>query len=156
MKILHLLCLWIVHLLNWNMSSLTAYNLWIWFIAVYLQPRTVFSVDKWINDEQLNQYFIRTKMLRLSQFSSVKSLSCVRLFVTQWTAAHQSSISFTNSWSLPKLMSIELVMSSNHLILCHPLLLLPSIFPSKMLCYRRPFFDVLENICTVFCNPLSW
>ena len=51
-------------------------------------------------------------------------------FVTPWTAAHQSSLSFTISRSLLKLMSIELVMSSNHLILCHPLLLLPSIFPS--------------------------
>jgi len=62
------------------------------------------------------------------QFSSVQLLSCVRLFVTPWTAAHQASVSITNSWSLPKL--IESVMSSNHLILCHFLLLLPSIFPS--------------------------
>ena len=50
---------------------------------------------------------------------------------TAWTAAHQASLSITNSWSLLKLMSIELVLPSNHLILCHPLLLLPSIFPSK-------------------------
>ena len=62
--------------------------------------------------------------------SSVQSLSCVRLFATPWTVAHESSLSITNSWSLLKLMSIELVMPSNHLILCHPLLLLPSIFPS--------------------------
>ena len=65
------------------------------------------------------------------QFSSVHSLSHVRLFMTSWTAAHQASLSITNSWSLLKLMSIELVMSSNHLILCCPLLLLPSIFPSR-------------------------
>ena len=65
-----------------------------------------------------------------SQFSSVQSLSHVRLFVTLWTAAHQASLSITNSQSLPKLMSIELVMPSNHLILCLPLLLPPSIFPS--------------------------
>ena len=64
-----------------------------------------------------------------SQFSLVQSLSCVRLFVTPWTAACQASLSITNSWSLLKLMSIELVISSNHLILCQPLLL-PSIFPS--------------------------
>ena len=64
------------------------------------------------------------------QFSSVQSLSYVRLFVTPWTAAHQASLSITNSRSLLKLMSIESVMASNHLILCHPLLLLPSIFPS--------------------------
>ena len=64
------------------------------------------------------------------QFSSVQSLSHVRLFVTPWTAAHQASLSITNSRSLPKPMSIESVMPSNHLILCHPLLLQPSIFPS--------------------------
>ena len=63
-------------------------------------------------------------------FSSVQSLSRVQLFATPWTAAHQASLSITNSWSLLKLMPIELVMPSNHLILCHPLLLLPSIFPS--------------------------
>ena len=64
------------------------------------------------------------------QFSSVQSLSHVRLFVTPWTAARQASLSITNSRSLLKLMSIELVMPSNHLILCYPLLLPPSIFPS--------------------------
>ena len=63
------------------------------------------------------------------QFSSVQSLSRVRS-ATPWTAAHQASLSITNSWSLLKLMSIELVMPSNHLILCRPLLLLPSVFPS--------------------------
>ena len=62
--------------------------------------------------------------------SSVQSLSRVRLFATPWTAAHQASLSITNSRSLLKLMSIEWVMPSNHLIVCHPLLLLPSIFPS--------------------------
>ena len=65
-------------------------------------------------------------MIRLS---SVQSLSRVRLFVTPWTAAQQTSLSITNSQSPPKLTSIESVMPSNHLILCH-LLLLPSIFPS--------------------------
>ena len=60
----------------------------------------------------------------------VKSLSCVRLFETPWIAVHQASLSITNSWSLLRLMSIESVMPSNHLILCHPLLLPPSIFPS--------------------------
>ena len=59
----------------------------------------------------------------------VQSLSCVRLFVTPWTEAHLDSLSFTISWSLLKVMSIELVMPSNHLVLCFPLLL-PSIFPS--------------------------
>ena len=62
--------------------------------------------------------------------SSVQLLSHVWLFVTPWTAARQASLSITNSQSLLKLMSIESVMPSNHFILCHPLLLLPSIFPS--------------------------
>ena len=65
-----------------------------------------------------------------TQFSSVQLLSRVRLFATPWTAAHQASLSITNSWNLPKLMFIESVMPSNHLILCRPLLLPPSIFPS--------------------------
>ena len=63
-------------------------------------------------------------------YSSVQSLSRVRLSVTPWTAAHQASLSITNSQSLLRLMSIKSVMSSNNLILCHPLLLLPSILPS--------------------------
>ena len=67
----------------------------------------------------------------LSGFSSVQSLSCVRLFVTPWTAAHQAFLSITNSWSLSKLASIESVMPSNHLILCHPLLLLLQSFPAS-------------------------
>ena len=65
-----------------------------------------------------------------SHFSSVQLLNSVRLFVTPWTAARQASLSITNSRSLLKLMSIESLMPSNHLILCRPLLLLPSIFPS--------------------------
>ena len=76
---------------------------------------------------------------------SVQLLSCVQLFVTPWTAARQASLYTINSRSLLKLMSIELVTPSNHLILCHPLLLLPLIFPSirvfskeSVLCIRRP------------------
>ena len=61
---------------------------------------------------------------------SVQSLSRVQLFATPWTAACQASLFITKSWSLLKLMSVKLVMPSNHLILCRPLLLLPSIFPS--------------------------
>ena len=66
----------------------------------------------------------------MNQLTSVQLLSHVQLFATPWTAARQASLSITNSGSLLKLMSIELVMPSNDLILCHPLLLLPSIFPS--------------------------
>ena len=74
--------------------------------------------------------------------SSVQSLSTVRLFTTLWTAAHQASLSITNSWSLLKLMSIESVMPFNHLILCHPLLPLPSIFLSN-----RVFFKKFSGAC---------
>ena len=72
------------------------------------------------------------------QFSSGQSLSRVRLFATPWTAAHQASLSITNSRSLSKLMSIESVMPSNHLILCRPFLLLPSIFPSIRVFSNEP------------------
>ena len=92
------------------------------------------------NRKQLLYSWNRTEILEFKQcweilvvsvqFSSVQSLSRVWLFVTAWTAARQASLSIINSQSLLKLMSIESVMPSNHLILCHPLLLLPSIFPS--------------------------
>ena len=84
-------------------------------------------------------------ILPYSLVRSAQSLSCVWFFATPWTAARQASLSITNSWNLPKLMSNELVIPSNHLILCHPLLLLPSVFPSirvfsneSALCIRWP------------------
>ena len=77
-------------------------------------------------------------------FSSVQSLSRVRLFVTPWTAAGQASLSITISQSLLKLMSIKLVMPSNHLILCHPVLLLPSIFPSIRVSSSHQVAKLLE------------
>ena len=76
----------------------------------------------------LTRYLWKSNVLYT--FSSVQSLSCVQLFVTPWTTGCQASLSITNSRSLLKLMSIEPVMPSNHLIICCPLLLLPSIFPS--------------------------
>ena len=88
-----------------------------------------------------------SKLLKyyFKSFSSVQSLSRVPLFTTPWTAAHQASLSITDSWNLLELMSIESVMPSNHLILCCPLLLLPLIFPSirvfssgSALCIRWP------------------
>ena len=78
--------------------------------------------QKIVTEDSYNQ--IMSQKIR-----SVQLLSCVRLFATLWTAAHQASLPITNSWNLLKLMSIALVMPSNHLILCHPFLL-PSIFPS--------------------------
>ena len=87
------------------------------------EPRT----DKTTRTNRLIHY--RSWKLK-QQFSSVQLLSHVRLFVTPWTAVWQASLSITSSQSLLKLMSIESVMPANHLILCRPLLLLPSIFPS--------------------------
>ena len=75
-------------------------------------------------------------------FSSVQSLSRIRLFVTPWTAAHQASLSITNSPSLFKLMSIESAMPSNHLILWRPLLLLPPIFPSIRVFSNEPVLHI--------------
>ena len=82
------------------------------------------------------------KNKQTTQFSSVQSLSRVRLFATTWTAACQASLSITNSQSLPKLMSIESVMSSNQLILCCPLLLLSSIFPSIRVCSNESVIHI--------------
>ena len=73
-------------------------------------------------------FFTPNQMIWPLQFSSVQSLSRARPFATPWNMAHQAFLSITNSRSLPKLMSTESVMPSTHLILCHPLLLLPSIF----------------------------
>ena len=77
-----------------------------------------------------NRYFTASKQILNQEVVVVQSLSHVQLFATPWTTAHQASLSITMSWSLLKLTSIESVMPSNHFILCHPLLLLPSIFPS--------------------------
>ena len=91
---------------------------------------------------ELSQDIEYTSLIRIV---FVQSLSCVQLFVTPWTTACQASLSFTISQSLLKLRSIESVMPSNHLILCHTLLLLPSVFPSirvfsseSVLCIRWP------------------
>ena len=98
-------------------------------------------------------------------FSSVQSFSHIQLFATPWTAALQASLSITNSQSLLKLMSIESMMSSNHLILCHPLLLLPSILPSirvfsneSALCIRWPkYWSFSFNISPVLpMNTQDW
>ena len=107
-------------------------------------------------------------------FSSIQSLSPVQLFATPWTAPHEASLSITNSQSLLKLRSIESVMPSNHLILCHPLLLQPSIFLSirvfssgSVLCIRWPKYwnfslcinssneySGLISFSTNWCDPL--
>ena len=87
------------------------------------------------------------------QFSSLAL--CVRLFEALWTAARQASLSITNSWSLHKIMSIESVMSSNHLILCQLLLLLPSIFPSIRLFSKESTLHIRWPKCWSFSSSIS-
>ena len=82
------------------------------------------------------------------QFNSVQSLRCVQLIATPWTAVCQDSLSITNSWSLLKLISSESVLRSNHLILCHPLLLPPSIIPSI-----RVFSN--ESVLRIRCQSIA-
>ena len=110
------------------------------------------------------------------RFSSVQSLSRVQIFATPWTTARQASLSITNCQSLSKPISIESVMPSNHLLLCHPLLLLPSIFPKvrvfsneSALCIRWPKYwsfsfsispsndqPVLIQLCPTLCDPMNY
>ena len=107
-----------------------------------------------------------TLPLKSHQFSSVQSLSHLRLFVTPWIAACQASLSITNSWSLLKLMSIELVIPPNHLILCCPLLLPPSVFPSirvfsneSVLCNWQPkywSFSFSISPSSEYSGPISF
>ena len=93
--------------------------------------------------------------LKGTQFSSAQLLSRVQLFVTTWTEAHQASLSITNSRSLLKLMSIELEMPSNHLNLCHPLLLPPSIFPSIKVFSKESVLRITWPKCWSFSCSIS-
>ena len=103
-----------------------------------LSVRTFLAKRYFNSCEQMGQKFLPGKVqgglvegsLQMLDLSSVQLLSRVRLFATPWTAAHQASLFFTISWSFLILMSTESMMSSNYLILCHPLLLPSSIFPS--------------------------
>ena len=94
-------------------------------IIIFLSMPHCEKIEMSCSDGYLTLYLVT-----LVCFSSVQLLSHIRLFATLWTAACQAFLSITNSWSLLKLMSVESVIPSNHLILCHPLLLLPSLFPS--------------------------
>ena len=105
----------------------------------------------------------REELGGLQSIGSVQSLSHVRLFATEWIAAHHASLFITNSRSLPKLMSIELVMPSNHLILCHLLLLLPSTFPnirvfsmSQLSASGGQNIGVLDSLSLLPMNTWSW
>ena len=104
--------------------------------VVHIYNGILLSHKKWNNGSCRNMDGPRdghtkgSKSDRERQIPYIQLFSHVQLFATPWTAARQASLSITNSWSLLKFMSIESVMPSNHLILCHPLLLLPSVFPS--------------------------
>ena len=112
------LCLTFFDPMDWNPPGSSVYGI---FQARILEWVAIFS-SSWSSNPRIEP--------TSPTFSSVQSLSHVWLFVTPWTVAHQASLSITNFQSLCKLMSIESGMPSNHLILCHPLLLLPSTFPS--------------------------
>ena len=97
-------------------------------------------------------------LLSSVQFNSVQSLSCVQLFPTPWIAARQASLSNTNSWRSPTLMSIGLVMPSSHLILCHLLLLLPPI-PPRIRVFPSPGFSPtgkLRGLSSFLSQHLAW
>ena len=127
-----------------NLEVFLIFTTWVVILASNgCVPRMLLNILKYTRQSPTNKRIIWSKMpivLRLKnplldivrhvEFSSGQLLSRVRLFATPWTAPRQASLSITNSQSLLKLMSIESVMPSKHLILCRPLLLLPSIFPS--------------------------
>ena len=133
---------------GWGQNNSCSDLLWDWIIIKVVKiwvrnVRTSVTSGFWYTSSSLppslppsllysipSSLIFNSKIIIDSQFSSVQSLSRVHLFVTAWTAALQASLSITSSWSLLKLMSIESVMPSNHLILCRPLLCPPSIFPS--------------------------
>ena len=109
---------------NYSLVIQESQETWIWFLG-----QEDLLEEKMATHSRILAWKILMEPGRL-QSSSVQSLSPVQLFETSWTAAHQASLSITSFQSLPKLMSIESVMPSNHFILYHPLLFLPSIFPS--------------------------
>ena len=142
-----LLCMTWVHLGTHMVQSLSnvIFKSSVWQKNIIDSNSYLYSVSWRKRKAKRGSTLMLTKLKRASSFSSVQSLSHVRLFAAPWTAAYQASLSITKFRSLLKLMSIELVMPSNHLILCCPLLLLPSIFPSirvfsneSVLCIRWP------------------
>ena len=133
-----------------------------WYIATVVNTYLIIEVPwgdihlcrgwNWVLELVEYASYTASRIPRHIQFSSVQSFSRVWLFVTQWTAACQASLSINNSWSPPKPMSIVSVIPSNHLILCRLLLLLPSIFPSirvlsneSALCIRWPKYWSLKH-----------
>ena len=120
--------------------------------ASFLPSPKSLTLQRKNREEVKSKWRLKYCLGKDTDISSVQSLSRVQLFATLWTAARQASLSITNSWSLLKPMSTESVMPSNHLILCCPLLLLPSIFPSirvfssgLVLHIRWPSFSIPVN-----------
>ena len=125
---------------NLPKSRRVGFDLWVRKIPWWKEwlPTPVFLPEKFHGQRDVFHFHVHSlykprnakDCQQITQFSSVQTLGCVRLSVTPWTAARQPSLTITSSWSLLILMSIVSVMPSNHFILCCPLLLLPSIFPS--------------------------
>ena len=132
---------WQKYFPNWySLLSLSQINIWSSGRGIQTRCKGCFTNLNKVIDHFSSKFWAFSIVI-----CSVQSLGCVWLFTTPWTAAWQASLSITNSWSLLKLMSIESVMPSNHLILCRPLLLLSSIFPSirvfsneSVLCNKWP------------------
>ena len=135
---------------------------WLLLVKVFTELKKVFSLKQrnppwgalnwwggWQVESWVTQLILRLQDLWQSVSQSVQSLSHVQFFATPWTAVCQASLSITNSQSLLKLMSIEWVMPSNHLIFCHPLLFLPSIFPRIRVFSNEA---VLHNRCPKYCG----
>ena len=126
-------------------------NVWLWDVLQVADP--TYGLVSSDEDTGPHPQFLAHEW-RMS-LSSVQSHSCVRLFVTPWTAACQASLSITNSWSLHKLTSIESVMPSIYLIFCHPLLLLPSIFPSVRVFSKESVLLIKWPKCWSFSFSIS-
>ena len=148
---------------NWQLVESFDMETWIW--------RASGKVACWfltVWKEGCSPHIVQGSGMCMCVCIVVQLLVSVRLFATPWTIVHQASLSFTISWSLLKLMSIELVMTSNHLILYCPLRLLPSIFPSirvfsneSALCIRWPkywsfSFNIIRPMNTQDWSPLGW
>ena len=142
--------------LHWPLSHLVHYHWATWEVLGINQRYVQTCVLKFHIDRLLLGSFNTDYQESVShQFSSVQLPSRIWLFVTPWTAARQASLSITNSWSWLKLMSAESVMPSNHLILCRPLLLLPSIFPSIRVFSNESVLHIRWAKCWSFSFSIS-
>ena len=150
----------------YGQRSLVGYSLWRYTESNYNWDACTYFTSKL--DQKCGEAWVSgLTVLHLAQWHAppvaVQSLRCVQFFETPWTAAHQASLYFTISWSLPKLRCIESAMPSNHLILCCSLLLLPSIFPSirvfskeSALCINGQSIGVLASKAVLLMSIQGW